>query len=519
MADSEKIRRFFRLFRGNQRSRGVYYPDSDTSETLPKEPTEDDAREHLEGSLGLGVVPITDDEMCWFGALDIDAHGEDDEPIDLMKLEAAVREKDLPLTVCRSKSGSAHLYLFCSEPVPAKLVRRSLANWAEEIGYSGCEIFPKQNRLTVDSDGERQRGNWINLPWFNVEDTHRYAVEGGKPIRFEYFLELAESRRLSSVELVEKGEDSHSEAPPCLQKMIKSGVPHGHRNEALYNLTIYLRKAYPDDYRDRAFDMNARVFEEPLPHSEAKRTIQSASRRDYRYRCKEEPLRGMCRASTCVKRKFGISQEEKSELELGGQADFQRLVKINSDPARWLLYMDGEPLTLSSEDLMDHRKVRLQALEKLSRIIPTMKNDQWHAKVHRLLENLEVIDAPEEASARGIVKAHLDSFLEKGDLMDSGDDKQKRDDLLHGVPVVQRHERSGQRLVYFRGPDLVEYLRKQRAEEAKHSNLWMILRDIGVTHTKIRIPSCKKGPIPVWAITLDDNDRPQFAQKDVDPEF
>lgn len=516
--DEQNVRRFARLFRGNTRSRGVYYPESKGTETLPEELTHEHYCRHLDGEESVGVVPITDDDSCWFGAIDIDAHGEDAEPIDIPALESTVREKDLPLVVCRSKSKGVHLYVFCSEPVPAKLLRKVLANWAEEVGYPGCEVFPKQNRLVVDEDGQRQRGNWINLPWFDVEQTDRWTLESGKQIRFEYFLEIAESRKVSAAELVERGEYSHSEAPPCMQKMIKSGVPHGHRNEALYNLTVYLKRAYPEEFRDRAFDLNARVFEEPLPHSEAKKTVTSAGRRDYQYRCKEEPLRGLCRASLCVKKKYGITQEEKSELELGGAVDFQRLVKIESDPPKWLLYIDGQHLTLSSVELMDHRQVRIKALETMSRMLPVMKNDQWQMKVHNLLKDLEVVEAPEEASAKGIIRAHLQEFVARTDLSRDGTNRDDRADLLHGMPVVQYHEKSGERFVYFRGPDLVEYLRRQRAEEAKHSNLWVILREIGVTHTRLRVPG-KSGPVPVWCLRVDEEDGVDLPEVDVEPEF
>ena len=515
--DEQTVRRFARLFRGNSRTRGVYYPDTGSVETV-REPAEHKHYEdHLNGVVGLGVVPINDEDYSWFGAIDIDAHGEEDEPVDLVSLEAKVREKDLPLVVFRSKSGGAHLYLFATEPVPSKLVRKALANWATDLGYPGCEVFPKQSRLQVDKEGFRQDGNWVNLPLFHAAGTHRWALEGGKKIRLDYVLEVAESRKISAAELVERGEDSHSEAPPCMQRMLKHGVAHGHRNEALYNLTLYLKAAFPEDYRNRAFDLNARVFEEPLPHSEAEKTVKSASRRDYRYRCREEPLRGLCRSSVCVKRKYGITEDERSELELGGSVDYQRLVKVDSDPPRWLLYVDGSALTLSSEELMDFRRVRVKALEETSRMLPVLKNDQWHARVHKLLEELEVVEAPEEASAKGIIRAHLEEFVAKTDLTEDGKDREKREDLLHGMPVVQQ-DGDGQRYVYFRGPDLVEYLRKQRAEEAKHSNLWMILRTLGVTHTKMRCRG-RQSPIAVWCLPLDEDHNVELPEKDVNPEF
>lgn len=513
---NNEVNRFARLFRGNLRTRGVYNSGLGRAETYHEEPLPEHYKEHLEGGLGLGIVPINDEHECWFGAIDLDQH-EPGQEIDLVELEAKVRELDLPLTVCRSKSGGAHLYVFMSSPAPAKLMRRALASWSEQLGRAGCEIFPKQQSLDVDTDGERQRGNWINLPWYYYTDSERHTVEGGKRIRFEYFLELAESRCISPAELHERGSDAHAEAPPCLQKIMKDGAPHGQRNNALYNMVVYLKQAFPDNYRDMAHDMNIRVFDEPLAYSEAKKTIQSASRRDYRYKCKEEPIRSLCRCDTCVKRQFGITAEEKSQLQLGGDPAFQRIVMVRSDPVRFELYIDNHRLVMGEGEILDFRKVRERAMA-IPMVLPQMKNDKWNAMLHALLEERDEIEAPEEASAKGIIRSHLESFIEKADLADPGTENDRRDDLLHGMPVVQYHEPSETRYVYFRGGDFVEYLRKQRAEEQKHANLWMTLREIGVVYTRIRVPS-KKGPIQVWAIEVDQFDQPQFQQRDVAPEF
>src|SRR5690606_16810895 len=147
--------------------------------------------------------------------------------IDLKELETRVRRVDFPLTVCRSKSGGAHLYLFMTEPTPAKLIKKTLGKWAGILGHAGVEVFPKQENLP-ESGGERQYGNWINLPYFGGED--RYAFEGGKPLDIEHFIEIAESRRVGPSTLVEKMEGGHDDAPPCIQKIMTNGVKHGQRN-------------------------------------------------------------------------------------------------------------------------------------------------------------------------------------------------------------------------------------------------------------------------------------------------
>ncbi len=510
----EPARRFAALFRGNERSHGIFYPKTGKVETAHSPATSKDFEAHVFGKKGVGIVPIMDDDNCYFGAIDIDAHG-DAPDIDLVQLEARVRDQDFPLTVCRSKSGGAHLYLFLSEPTPAKLVRDTLMRWAGLLGHAGCEVFPKQERLPV-SGGSRQLGNWINLCYFDAEEEGclRYAVEAGARIDFMHFLDTAESRRVPPAALVEKATGEFAEAPPCIQKMLTEGVGHGQRNEALYNVVVYLKKANPETWRDKALDINAKIFPEPLSYAEAKKTITSAGRRDYRYKCKEEPCRSRCNSAECVKRKFGITPEEKSELEIGTMPEFTGLDKYDVDPVKWVLHVENHQITLSTLELMDYRAVRRAVADNLIRLIPSIKNDKWEMMLNGLMKNARVIAAPEDASTYGVIKAKLLEFLRKTDLSNEGVDISDRDKLMLGVPVVQ--QLNNQRVVYFRGNDFIDYLKKNRSEELKGSNMWMVLRKIGVLHSKLRVQDT---PIPVWYIPIGDDHTIRLEVRDMTPEI
>ena len=510
----ELTQRFASLFRGNTRSYGVYNPKTGKMKTEKQAVDVEQYQQHVEGVMGLGIVPIMDDGNCWFGAIDIDAHG-DQPDIELGPLEKAVKQNDLPLTICRSKSGGAHLYLFLTAPTPAKVVRAALAKWSGLIGYPGVEVFPKQDNLP-ESGGERQLGNWINLCCFdaNNPDQLRYCYEGGQQVPFAYFLALAESRRVTPAVLVEKSNGEHAEAPPCIQRMIADGVGRGHRNEALYNMVVYLKKAFPETWKDKAFDMNARIFDFPLTHEEAKRTIASAGRRDYRYKCKEEPCRSLCNSSLCIKRQFGITPDEKGELELGKPPEFTKLEKYTTEPVRWVLYVDGVPVTLATHELMDYKAVRRAIADNLTKIIAPMKNDKWEAKLCGLMDKAIILEAPEEASTYGFIRDRLFAFFGRADLTSDGENTEDRESLLFGSPVVQ--VLNSKRVIYFRGSDFIDFLKKNRSEELKGSNLWMALRKIGVEHGKLRVSN---SVISVWYVPITDQDIIELQSVTVEPEI
>lgn len=517
--DERNLLRFAQLFRGNERSFGQFTPNVPSSRhsiTEKSSYTMDHFINHLDGKKGLGLVPIMDDGFCWFGAIDIDAHG-DAEDIDLYALEKLVRELDYPLTVCRSKSGGAHLYLFANEPIRATVIRKILAKWAVQLGHGGCEVFPKQDFLPPDKmTGEQQLGNWINLAWFDAEnpDCLRYCMEGGKRITFEHFLDVAESRRTTPGMLIEKGDNEHQEAPPCIQRMIADGVGKGHRNEAMYNMVIYLKQAFPETYVDRAFDMNARIFTEPMTHAEAKKVIASAGRRDYRYKCKEEPCKSLCRSFECVTRKYGITPEEKGEMDMGALPAFGPLEKYMTTPVRWSMYVDGARVNLSTNQLMDFRAVREAVAEALTRLIPPMKNDRWQVILHDLMAKAVMIEAPEEATIEGVMWNRLQSFLAKTDLESDGLDQNDRESLHYGTPVVQ--DRDGTRMVYFRGQDFLDYLKKNRADDVKGPQVWVILKQHGCEHTKLRVG---KQSVNVWYVKVDKLTTSEIKPKEIKSEM
>ena len=77
---------------------------------------------HLNGEEpSLGIIPINDNNACKWGCVDID-----DFSVNLKQLNSKIQEKALPLILCRSKSGGAHIFLFKTEFIPASTMRLKL---------------------------------------------------------------------------------------------------------------------------------------------------------------------------------------------------------------------------------------------------------------------------------------------------------------------------------------------------------------------------------------------------------
>lgn len=517
---SDLIQDFASLFAGNLRSFGRYDPKTDKAITEKGEVQFEHYQEHINGTTGLGIVPISDGGTVMFGAIDVDAH-ESAEDIDHKALVAKIEKHRLPLVVCRSKRGGAHCYLFGADWLPAKVVRRLLTSWRDilEIPHK-TEIFPKQDSV-VSSSGEKSLGNWLNLCYFGGDNTNRYAFDSeGTQISFELFIQYAQSKRLTPEQLNEMAMREHLEAPPCIQKMIHAGVESGARNEAMYNIVVYLKRAHPETFFDEALALNKTVFDKPLANQEARKVIRSAGRRDYQYKCGEEPCKSLCDRKVCVTREFGISSEEAKALEAyDSLPQFTDLIEYQSDPPRWGLHVNGKLIpNIPTVVLRDPNAMGTLIFEQLKINIPKITQDAWRKRIlDPLIPNLRVVEVPKEASASGVIEQKFREFMQKADLTSDGKDPQERRALTRNIPVVQ--ELDGVRCIVFKGIAFSEFLKRNKAELLQGMDLWTTLRrECGADHTKMRIPGSAY-PVNVWYAPIGDDMGEKINAPDFTPEY
>lgn len=330
----EQVRRFAALFQGFSNAFGQYTVNEQepkTGKNVGPRSTKTGRltlhhyRVHLDGTgPGLGVIMVLDEHgNVVFCALDSDNYH-----IAPELWEQRVRELKLPMVVCRTKSGGAHLYLFFVEPVPAKWAREQLARFRDALGLpKTIEIFPKQeDRKAGDT------GSWINLPYQNAPETMRFAILDSRALELDAFLKHAEAMRQTrdSVEAVattawkepalppvltgtvadldDDGSDWFG-APPCLSNIYqKGGFPEGTRNDGMLAVVVYLKKRYGDEWESHVAKYNELLCKPALSTDELESTvIKSGRRKDYYYRCKHSPIHDECQGKKCQKQQFGVT--------------------------------------------------------------------------------------------------------------------------------------------------------------------------------------------------------------------
>jgi len=185
----------------------------------------------------------------------------------------------VPCIVCRSKSGGAHIFFFFKEWMDAADFRDKAAEIAAALGHGRCEIFPKQEQVLVERGDV---GNFINLPYFDSEQTLRYAVikTGKKYIEatLSQFIEHIHKIKCDPKKFMELSVGGKPNLfpgyVPCLKSLLSMGIYEGGRNKAAFQLGVYLQKSSPNDWKTQLEQLNVKHFTPPLPASEIV-TVQS----------------------------------------------------------------------------------------------------------------------------------------------------------------------------------------------------------------------------------------------------
>ena len=457
---------------------------------------------HLSGEgSGLGIIPINEDNMCKWGCIDVDQY-----PLDHKMLVDKIRKLKLPLVVCRSKSGGAHCFLFSKEWVPAKDMQKSLQHMSAALGYGESEIFPKQIKLHLDRGDV---GNFLNLPYYDHENGLRYAIlDDGTSAELNEFIDLYEKyaqtpEEVVKLQIVDTGEtDLMKDGPPCLQILCKQRISEGGRNNGLFNIGVYLRKAYPDSYESEILRYNMEYLSPPLPLPEVNIVAKQLDRKDYAYKCSDAPINAHCNKELCRTRKFGIG------AAVAG-ATIANLRKYNSTPPVWFMDVNGEPLELDTEALMSQPLFQKYCMEQLNFMPRSVAKQQWESRISTLMTEMRdnesaIIEVSQDASISGQFYDYLEEFCSH---LQQAQDKEE---ILLRRPWTDEEEG----VTYFRLKDFESYLKKNKFFEYKSHRIAQRLRDINGDSIVLKIKgrAVRVWKIPAFDSTEVDLKTPSFSQ-------
>ena len=388
----------------------------EVSMTTKKEPvTEDVWKAHLDEGKNIGLCPVREDNTCVFGIIDIDVY----KGIKYDKLAKTIKDHEIPVILCLSKSMGIHAVLFTSEPVPAKLMREKL----EEIGKVfelDYEVFPKQN--TVDL--ENGIGSCISMPYAGVNNTDPkkfrrfgYVSEDLTPLSVDEFIEEANKRKVSKRELEDLNiagfdpDAQYNGAPSCLVKKLNGGKwTESGRNDLMFNIaTYYVKKGgNKDDLETKISEWNNNLLDEPLSLKELIAIADSVDKKSYHFKnrkgaecvfCSKMKCESMDRSNAST----GILFKKLTKLEGGDETIWNLTFEVNSQLHN---------IRLNTEELNNPKKVQVAILDKSNVIYPAPKQDLWVEILNGLLQTVSVEVLPEGARFEDRLHEHMEMLFE-----------------------------------------------------------------------------------------------------------
>lgn len=471
------------LFEGNQSSYGTHgLPVYDhttgkaaiktTAKTVLGPTTPELWKKHLDGKTPLGIAPIQDDEqgLCKWGSIDVDEYDGDLDPLEIIK---RIEDSKLPLVVCRSKSGGLHLFIFFRKPVPAAILQAYLRDVAASIGFAKSEIFPKQTKLMV-SRGER--GSWMVMPYYG--DTYKNLLKWqhgikrtGADMTVVEFCTACEEAAIDPAVLTapkakkaSKVRSPFSDGPPCLEHLAAAGIAQGGQNNALFHMGVYFKKASPESWKERLEEANQKYCKPPHPSDGVAGVIKSLDRRDYQYKCKDQPMESHCDAVKCRIRKHGVGAA-------GTYPHITTMSKMATEPAIFFVSLDGETESIQcdSRQLHNYDDFHRLCIENLNKSFMPLTKKEWFAVLNDALINCTPIPVPPDIQIGGRFKELLHEYLTNRQRGES------REDLLSGRPWEDEEE--GRH--YFRLNSFEKFLEREGVKDLKQGQITVRIKRLG----------------------------------------
>ncbi len=479
---SEEADKMFGLFAGYDKAYGTYGQTEvsttkrkveikKTAKTIKQPVTTDLWDAHLRGEHPLGIIPVDEKGRVRWACVDVDKY----EGLSFVDLVGSIARRKLPLIVCRSKSGGAHIFAFFRDWVSASDAQYAMRSVAATLGLGNSELFPKQSEVLYERG---DLGSWLNMPYFSSEKTDRGAMKStGTAMTLREFLRAAESSRCTLEDLTEIPSTSSGgpestdgsefrDGPPCLEHLTALGFPEGSRNHGLVALGVFAKKKYESDWEAKLNEWNQKYMNPPLDSEEVQTVIKYLRKKDYNYRCKNQPICNHCNSQVCITRRFGVGEEGNFPVISG-------LSVLNTDPPLWFMDVNGQRIEMQTDDLQNYKRFQKICMERLHVVFPMLKQDTWLAITREAMKNVIVLEAPPEVSVPGMFQELLADFLrDKSSTTD-------RDGITIGR--VWEDEEAGK--FYFRLRDLQDYLERAKFDFYNRSQITTRIKELhGAQH-------------------------------------
>ena len=488
----ERIEILKTFFKGRKSAYVVMKPAKNSvfKKTVKEELTDEVLEKHLRGEIRVSVYLIDEEGRVWWGGYDVDSLDEDHKKAGLILYQRIWDLQGEALIYTTGGRGFRVVTFF--DGVPSELAYAFLRHIYETSQKEfppgvKVEIFPKQPRLTKGT----QFGSALSLPFGLHPDTLRpseFVDDKFEPVEdpesiFDALNPMTEAH-LKALDIPPPmprpvhplpAFDLKGRAAPCLEELVKKGIPQQHRNSCLFIFGCHLIVlGLPVKLAiELVHYMNYSRCSPPLPEAEVKNIAKQIAKRRYRKRGCDDPLWSELYCSEEAKKNCSFYRAISFPLRI---VEWQR-----SRPSRYKLEVrlpDGTEYTLrrrfTVSALLNKAEMERAVLDETGFCFADLgleaKGEEYKQLIASRIREAEKVEmgeeAEEEARIRDIILRHLrdqlsaEAFATNIETFRSGLIVAKDDIILFHLPPLHEYLR---RFKAITRPDLVSLLREMGA--------------------------------------------------------
>jgi hypothetical protein len=375
---------------------------------------------HLRGEEMVGLGPVMDDGLVYWGCIDVDKYGDCTRyDFDIVEIRNAALRQFHYLIPVRSKSGGLHLYIRFRVGVKASQLMECLKRICSYLNLAGNEVFPKQARLTDPQDAP----SWVFMPYDT--DDHCAITETGGNLLVEEFVEIYGEVYADPSILEDKGssnaqpngngngrtkstgrwlldgatpQETFKHGPYCLSILAELGVST-YQHNFLFNCATFFKRKYSENWEDALRWVNYFILKPPGDQQKLEEMIKDMKHRTYEYTCDQPPINGRCNARICRLETYGVGngKGDSSKIDFG-------ITILKTVPA--VFFVGEDRMQMEARDLNSLDKFNIKRMEHRMSMIPPMKKHEWTELVNRNLEDAVVVE-PGEVYREGAEELRL----------------------------------------------------------------------------------------------------------------
>jgi len=249
---------------------------------------------------------------------------------------------------------------------------------------------------------------------------------------------------------------------------------------------VYLKKRFPDDWKSHLDGYNSRYFKPPVQENEIKDIKRSLTRKDYSYRCNEQPCKAFCNQNICRTREYGVGKGL-GDWGIVIDSDVQM---VKTDPPYWMFSVNTIRMQFFAEELMRQSSFQKKCMEVLRVWPATLPLDKWRGVINKILQDAEEVEAPPDSGLSGELAYHLQQYIDP----ESHPAAETREEILAGKPFTEEG------LAMFRSADFKKYLEAQHFRGLSGARLAAVLKTFGLGHKQLWLPGNRN--INVWTMAV-----------------